>query len=312
MDEGVLEFEFEVMAAGERLDRLVLDQLSAAGHGGLSRVQVQALIKEGQVQVNGAPVKAGVKLRGGERVRVTVPPDPDETIEAEDLPLTVVYEDEDVAVIDKPAGMVVHPGAGNTTGTLAHALLARYPEVAQMDTEAGRQGIVHRLDKGTSGLMVVARHQAALDDLMAQFQERAVDKMYLALLERTPKTLTGRIEAPIGRDPKQRKRMAVLREGRDAITEYKVIDDNFQDQRALVEFYLFTGRTHQIRVHAAFIGCPVVGDTVYGYRKQRLKLKRQFLHAAKLAFDHPASGERLSFESDLPVGLVNILQKLRP
>ncbi len=298
--------EFTVNEPGQRLDKLVVDHLRD-----LSRVQVQTMIKDGLVTVNGAPVKAGVRLRGGELIRVTVPQATDDTPQAEELPLRIVFEDTELAVIDKPAGMVVHPAAGSPSGTLVNALLARYPELREMGTAEGRQGIVHRLDKDTSGLMVIARNDLALHELMHQFQARTVDKTYLALLERVPRSLTGVVNAPIGRDPKQRKRMAVLREGKAALTEFKVLDTEFRDGQALVEITIRTGRTHQIRVHMAFIGAPVVGDTIYGFRKQRLGLKRNFLHASRLAFDHPRTEERMVFESALPANLQNILEKLR-
>ena len=300
--------EFVVQTAGERLDRLVVVEVRDR----LSRAQVQALIKAGQVTVNGAQVKPGVKLKGGERVRVIIPAHAEASVvQPEAIPLAVLYEDEDIVVIDKPAGMTVHPGVGNETGTLVSALLARWPEIAQADPEPKRAGIVHRLDKDTSGLMVIAKHDRARRRLMAQFQSRTVEKTYIALVERAPQTRTGRIDAPIGRDPQQRKRMAVLRGGRPAITEYEVIDNRFRDGRALLRVRLLTGRTHQIRVHLAFIGCPIVGDAVYGFRRQRLKLKRHFLHAAELAFDQPMSGQRLRFQAPLPDGLQQALAKLR-
>ncbi len=298
--------QFTVQYAGERLDKLVVAELPQ-----LSRAQVQTMIKEGLVTVDGHQIKPGIKLRGGEVVQVTLPQPDEVRIEPEAIDLKVVYEDDDLAVIDKPAGMVVHPGVGNETGTLVNAILARWPELTTMNDPDERRGIVHRLDKETSGLIVIAKHEAALADLMQQFQDRTVEKTYMALLERTPKTHNGRIDAPIGRNPKQRKQMAVTREGREAVTEYHVLDDQFQDQAALVVFKPLTGRTHQIRVHAAFIGCPVLGDRVYGFRKQRTRMKRHFLHAATLAFDHPASGERMQFESPLPVGLQQIMDKLR-
>lgn len=300
------QYQFTITEAGERLDKLIAAQLKD-----LSRSQIQAMIKDGLVTVDGQPCKSGIKLRGGETITVTLPQPQEEVVEAEDIPLEIIYEDEDIAVIDKPAGLVVHPGVGNTSGTLVNALIARWEEIAEMDDPDGRNGIVHRLDKETSGLLVIAKNEQALANLMIQFQERSVDKRYLAMLERTPKTLNGRIEAPIGRDPKQRKKMAVVREGKEAITEFKVLDDEFKDDACLVEFNLLTGRTHQIRVHAAFIGCPVIGDRVYGFRKQRFKMKRNFLHAAKLSFDHPRTGKRLHFESELPVALKQIMDKLR-
>ncbi len=296
--------EFTVESTGERLDKLIIEQVDD-----LSRSQIQAMIKDGQVTVDGKHVKAGIKLRGGEVVRVLLPepePETDEII-PEEMPLNFVYEDEDVAVIEKPAGLVVHPGVGNEQGTLVNALVARYPKL--MDTE--RKGIVHRLDKDTSGLMVIGLNQAAIEDLMTQFKERSVDKVYTALTERPPRTTSGVIDAPIGRDPKQRKRMAVVRDGKSALTEFEVIEQELQEERALLRCKIHTGRTHQIRVHLAFIGAPIVGDTVYGYRKQRVKLKRLFLHASELGFYHPTRGKMLTFQSDLPVGLQNILEKLR-
>jgi 23S rRNA pseudouridine1911/1915/1917 synthase len=301
------QIEFTTEEAKQRLDKLIVAQLD-----GVSRTQVQAMIKDGQVTVDGEQVKSGIKLRGGEKIVVTLVQQDDKTIRPEDIPLDVIYEDDDLAVIEKNATMVIHPGIGNESGTLVHAILARWPQIAAMDDADDRMGIVHRLDKDTSGLIVIAKTDEALNALMDQFRERTVDKTYIALLERTPKTVTGRIEAPIGRDPKQRKRMAVITDGKEAITEFALLDDNFRDGLALVEFKILTGRTHQIRVHAAFIGCPVMGDRVYGFRKQRTKMKRNFLHSAKLAFDHPTTGERLQFESKLPIGLQQVMVKLRP
>ncbi len=301
------QIELTAFTPGQRLDKLIVGKL-----GNLSRARVQSLIKDGWVMVDGKPAKPGFKLKGGERVIVTLPsPGEENVIQPEDIPLKVMCEDEDIAIIDKPAGMVIHPAAGNETGTLVNAIIARWPEIAVMDDPDKRMGIVHRLDKDTSGLIIIAKNTVALQNLMAQFQERRVDKTYLALLERTPKTATGCIEAPIGRDPHQRKRMAVQRGGKPATTEFTVLDDNFRDGRAFVSLKLLTGRTHQIRVHMAFIGCPVVGDTVYGFRKQHIRMKRNFLHAAELCFDHPRNGERVRFESDLPVGLQNVMDKMR-
>ena len=293
----------------QRLDKFVLAHLA-----GFSRTQVQALIRDGHVLVDGAAQKTGYKFKGGEQVTVRIPIREETSVEPEEIALDVVYEDDDLAVINKSAGMVVHPGAGNETGTLVNALLARYPELADMmddpETEE-RLGIVHRLDRGTSGLLAVARNKPTLLALMRQFQERRVDKVYLALLEKRPKSNTGLVDAPVARDPRQRRRMAVRRDGKPAQTEFEVLDHDFQDDRALVRLKLLTGRTHQIRVHMAFIGCPVVGDAVYGYRKQRVKLKRQFLHAHELAFDHPVTGERMAFVSELPLGLRAVMEKLR-
>ncbi len=300
-------------APKQRLDKFVLAHLE-----GLSRTQVQSLIRDGRVRVNGKVEKAGYKFKGGETVSLTLPAQADSAvavpIEPQAMDLAFVYEDEHLAVINKEAGIVVHPGMGNPSGTLVNALLARYPELAALmdDPQTGKRlGIVHRLDKGTSGLMVVARDKATLLALMRQFRERSVDKGYLALLEKRPKSNSGRVDAPIARDPRQRKRMWVVPGGKSAQTDFTLLDDSFQGNRALVELRLLTGRTHQIRVHMAFIGCPVVGDAVYGFRKQRLKLKRQFLHAHELAFDHPITDECLRFTAPLPPQLQNMLDKLR-
>lgn len=302
------EIKFRADQPGERLDKIIVAHLDDQ----LSRAQIQTLIDEGLVTVDGKSVKAGVKLKGGETIHLTIPfKEIIENVEAEAIPLTVVYEDDDLAVIDKPAGMTVHPGVNNESGTLVSAILSRWPQIAQMNVKEKRAGIVHRLDKDTSGLIIVAKNDIARRKLMAQFQSRTVDKQYTALLERRPQTLRGRIEAPIARDPQNRKRMAVVRDGRPAVTEFAVVDGEFQGKQALVKLTIHTGRTHQIRVHMAFIGCPIVGDTLYGFRKQRLGLKRHFLHADELAFDQPTTGERLHFSLPLPVGLQNILDKLR-
>ncbi len=293
--------------AGERLDKLV------STHAGdrLTRVQAQTLIREGAVTVNGEQVKGGAKLKGGEQVIVTLPPPPvvDHTVVAEAIPLHVLYEDEHIAVIDKPAGLIVHPGVGDERGTLVHALLHRYPEIGAMPYSPQRRGIIHRLDKDTSGVIVVGRRAAALQHVMRQFQARTVEKVYLALVERAPRTPTGRIDMPIARDPHNRRKMATQRGGRSAISEFSVIE-RFNDGRALLRVLLLTGRTHQIRVHLAAIECPIVGDPLYGQRKQKM-LRRQFLHAQRLCFDHPTTGERMCFEAPLPAELTSLLDLLR-
>lgn len=301
------EVVFTADTSGERLDiALVMNT------DGLSRGQLQALIKEGKVTVNGTPAKASLKLRGGETVRVLMPPpQEDETVLPEDIWLNIVYEDDALAVINKPAGMIVHPGDHGETGTLVNALLAKYPQIAQMNYDPRRRGIVHRLDKDTSGLLMVAKTATVQRKLMEQFQARTVEKMYVAMLERAPKSLVGRIEAPIGRDSSQRKRMAVMREGRPAITEYRVVDNEFPEGQVLAEVNILTGRTHQIRVHMAFIGAPIVGDKVYGFRKQRVALQRHFLHAARLTFDHPVTEERMTFEAPLPGALERLIVALK-
>ncbi|MEL6404884.1 MAG: RluA family pseudouridine synthase [Chloroflexota bacterium] len=301
--------EFTVENEGERLDKILVARL-----GDYSRSQIQSLISEGAVTVDGQSAKAGHRMKGGERVVVDIPEEEEHVIEPQQIDLDIVYEDDDIAVIEKAAGMVVHPGIGNEDGTLVHALLWHYPDMVNMQDDPraeGRMGIVHRLDKDTSGLIVIAKNIDALVNLMGQFKERTTDKTYLAMVERLPKTMMGRIDAPIGRDPKQRKRMGVVNGGKDAVTEFEVVDTDFRDGRALVRIKIETGRTHQIRVHMAFVGAPIIGDTVYGFNRQRIGLKRNFLHAHELAFDHPTTGERMTFTSALPAGLQNTLDKLR-
>ncbi len=302
-------FHFTITDTKERLDKLVHSHLTQ-----FSRVQIHTLIKEGKVMVNGSMAKPGEKFKGGELVRVELPPTPESNLIAEDMPLNILYEDDALLVLDKPAGLVVHPGTGNFSGTLVHGLLGKYPELAALgdsdEENEDRVGIVHRLDKETSGLMVVGRTMDAVRHLSQQFQERLVDKMYIALLEKQPKSLNGIVDAPIARDARNRKRMSVQANGRPARSQFEVTDLDFVGGQALVKVTIFTGRTHQIRVHMAFIGCPVVGDILYG-RKRRIALDRQFLHATHLAFNHPVTGERMAFDSPLPEELVKVLGELR-
>jgi len=298
---------FTAGTPGERLDKIIVAHVG----DDLTRSQIQALIHDGKVTVNGAAGKAGVKLKGGETIHMVLPEAVESpTVQPEPIALSVVYEDDDLAVIDKPAGLVVHPGAGNPTGTLVNAILSRWPEIGEMTYEPKRRGIVHRLDKDTSGLILVAKNARALNRLMRQFRERTVEKNYIALLEHAPRTPTGRVDVPIQRDPNDRTRMAARRGGRPAVSEFRIIE-RFEGDPVLVDVKLLTGRTHQIRVHMAFIEAPIVGDTTYGNRRQKLGLRRQFLHAARLCFDQPTTGERLCFESPLPPDLEAALTKLR-
>ena len=324
-------FQVAIERAGERLDQFLVSQL-----GGVSRSRVQQLIEQGKVLVNGAPAKASLKLRGDERVQVTgeVELPPLRAI-AEDIPLDVVYEDNDLAVINKPAGMQVHAGAGATEdarnrGTLVNALLHRFNALSEVGGEL-RPGIVHRLDKETSGLIVVAKNDAAHHKLARQFSGRQVKKTYIALVQGWPKRDVGTIDAPIARDMSRRTRMTTRGvDGRSAVSHYKVLE-KFQSaygKFALVEVKIETGRTHQIRVHMASLGHPVVGDTLYGAAGElnpgnpgrtvgaaralpRLSLDRNFLHAARVEFAHPASAKALSFEAPLPGELVNFMNRLR-
>ncbi len=288
---------------GERLDKYVSQEMPA-----LSRSRVQQLIVEGLVTVNGIPVKASYRLQQGDEILARIPPTEEVKLVPQRIPLNVVYEDEDLVVVDKPAGMVVHPAHGHQDGTLVNALLARYPDLPF--DEDNRPGIVHRLDKDTSGLIIAAKNEGARRNLQLQFKEGQVEKTYLALVEGKVEPRRGMIDAPIGRDGRHRKRMAVVqRGGREAVTEYQVLEH--LGDYTLLEVRPRTGRTHQVRVHLAFIGHPVVGDTVYGYRKQRLGLKRQFLHAQRLGFHLPSSGEYMALTSESPPDLRQVLDRLR-
>ncbi len=286
-----------------------LDQFVAAAVPSLSRTEVQRLIKAGEVQVGGRAQKSSYRLSTGEVITVHVPAPKERTVAAEDIPLDVLYEDGDLVAINKPAGMVVHPAHGNETGTLVNAALARWPEMRRVTGEE-RAGVVHRLDKDTSGVLVMAKTSAALKSLQAQFKARTTAKRYIALVEGVPPSSRGIIEAPIARDPKQRKRMAVVPKGRPAITRYELHEDF--GTHSVIDIDLLTGRTHQVRVHFAWLGHPVAGDRVYGFRKVTIPLKdRIFLHAAALEVDSPSTGQRLRFEAPLPPELSTILDELR-
>lgn len=291
----------QVDEAGTRLDRYLARQLPD-----LSRAQLQRLIRTGWVSVNGRPAKPSALVTPGVWVRVRIPAAPARIPEPEPIVLDIVYEDDDLVVINKPAGLVVHPGAGRTSGTLVNALLAHYPDLAAGDQE--RPGIVHRLDRDTSGLLVIARNEQALYDLQQQFKTRRVDKTYLALVQGRPPAAQGIIEAPLGRDPKRRQRMAVLSDGRPARTRYQMLAE--LGEYCLLSVRPETGRTHQIRVHLAWLGVPVVGDRIYGRRANRLGLTRQFLHAWRLAFERPGGRGRLELQAPLPQDLQQVLQQL--
>lgn len=288
-----------------------LDKAVAAHVPDLSRTQAQRLIETGQVWVDAAlTTKANTRVTAGAQVRVCVPPPAPATLTAEPIPLDVVYEDEAVLVINKPAGMVAHPAAGHASGTLVNAALAHDPDLEGVGDEQ-RPGLVHRLDKDTSGLIVLAKTNKAQQSLQRQFKERSVEKTYLALVDGQPPTPNGRIEAPIGRDPRDRKRMAVtpLAQGREAVTEYWT-QERFA-AHTLLRLNLLTGRTHQIRVHLAYLKCPIVGDTVYGRKTPSLPVGRQFLHAARLEFTLPGTRRRQVCEAPLPDDLQAVLARLR-
>ena len=293
--------ELIVDSDGVRLDRFLSDHIP-----GLSRTQAQRLIAEGRVAVEGKVAKPALSLARGDHVYVELPPPVESSLLPEEIPLRIVYEDRDIVVVDKPAGMVVHPAPGHPHGTLVHALLARIPDLAGIGGVL-RPGIVHRLDKGTSGLVVVAKNDAAHQFLVRQFKERTVHKLYIALLEGHLEPERGAIEAPIARHPHDRQRMAVVAGGREARTSYRVLR-YFNGRYTLVEAVPETGRTHQIRVHFAAIGHPVVGDGLYGHPSHRLN--RQFLHAARLSLRLPSTGEYMEFRSDLPTELKEFLDDL--
>lgn len=301
MPDRIISLVFE--HGGERLDKAITSALPE-----LSRTQVQRLIKGAYVTVGGSVAKASYRLEPGDHVVVRVPPPEPSQVRPEAIPLDILYEDADVLVINKPAGMVVHPAHGHASGTLVNAILAHCPELEGVGGEQ-RPGIVHRLDKDTSGLIIVAKNDRAQRDLQRQFKARLVSKRYLALVEGRPVPDQGLIEAPIGRDRAHRQRMAVVRGGRDAVTRYRVVE-TFTDY-TLVEAEPVTGRTHQVRLHLAFLGHPVVGDRVYGRRKQRLEIGRQFLHAARLTLTLPGTGERVTFTAPLPPELEVVLAELR-
>ncbi len=292
--------------AGERLDRAV------ATVGDVSRSRAAALIADGRVQVNGAVVTTrSRRLEEGDQIVFEVVVAERTPMEADPgVEVRVVHEDADVIVVDKPAGLVVHPGSGNPGGTLVNGLLARYPEIAGIGSDE-RPGIVHRLDRGTSGLLVVARDPAAYDSLVDQLGARSVSRQYRALTWGCIADGKGLIEAPVGRARRDPTRMAVTGTGKDALTRYEV-DELFTDPAdlSLVVLHLDTGRTHQIRVHLAAIGHPVVGDDRYGGRRGDPDPGRPFLHAEHLAFDHPSTRERLEFSSVLPDDLATLLSGL--
>jgi 23S rRNA pseudouridine1911/1915/1917 synthase len=277
----------------------------------LSRSRWQELIKGGCVSVGGVIVrKAGFNLDKPAEISVWIPEVQPSRLEPEAIPLDIVFENPDLMVVNKPAGMVVHPAAGHANGTLVHAALAHAPELEGINGEA-RPGVVHRLDKNTSGLILLAKNDAAQRWLQEQFRARKVDKAYLALVDGRPPTPSGRIEAPIGRDTTQRKRMAVVssNKGREAISEYRTLEAFHS--HTLLELHPITGRTHQIRLHLSFIGCPVAGDTVYGYRKSTIDIQRHFLHAARLTIFLPGENLPHTFQAPLPPELEGVLDQLR-
>ncbi|MBQ8655310.1 MAG: RluA family pseudouridine synthase [Clostridia bacterium] len=282
---------FECTGDGRRLD-VLLAEIS-----GLTRSRIASLMEDGQVTVDGKiETKAGMKPRAGQLIRLTVPAPKAAVPQAEDIPLTILYEDQDLAVVVKPCGMVVHPAAGNEDGTLVNALLHHLDSLGGIGGEL-RPGIVHRLDKDTSGLLLVAKNDAAQLALSRQLQDRLMEKHYRALVDGNLREDSGRIEAAIARSKKDRKKMAVDPEGREAITEWSVLSRG--RGVTLLDVHILTGRTHQIRVHMKHVGHPVCGDPIYG-SPRGAKVPRLMLHAWSLSFTHPSTGERMTFTAPLP------------
>lgn len=304
MNDRVVELTFDHVKP-QRLDKFLVEQLPE-----FSRSRLQSLIKDGRVTVDGAIAsKSGQSLDYESQIVVEIPPPQPAELVAEAIDLDIIFENDDLLVINKPAGMVVHPSAGHQSGTLVHAALAH---AADIEGVGGiqRPGVVHRLDKDTSGLILMAKNDATHQWLQNQFSSRQVEKFYVALVDGAPPTSRGRVEAAVGRDPNNRKKMAVVPpgSGRAAVTEYLTVHK--YPEHTLLEVHPLTGRTHQIRVHLAFLECPVVGDRVYGRRHASLLVDRQFLHAAKLRICLPGETEYSEFEAPLPEDLTNTLDAL--
>lgn len=304
---------------GDRLDKALSDAVP-----NISRTQLQRLISEGRVLLDDHPVKPGQRLRGGEQITISLPPIEPTTLVAEPIPIDVRYEDEDILVVNKPAGMVVHPAPGHQSGTLVNAILAHCPDIHGVGGER-RPGIVHRLDKDTSGLIIVAKNDRALHLLQGQFKDREIKKVYLALVDGHFSQFEALIDAPIGRNPRDRKRMAVIPQGSSAKTRsaqtavrtlsyHSLSIINKQSESAenftMLECRPYTGRTHQIRVHLAFAGYPIVGDSIYGLRHPRITLDRHFLHAFSLTFRKPSDDAEITLTVRLPTELQEVLDSL--
>ena len=293
-------YSFIADKTGVRLDKYVGKECSE-----LSRTYAQKLINSGHITVNDCTAKVGLKLNIGDRVDIIIPPIAPTSLSPEVIPVDIIYEDDDLLVVDKPDGLAVHPAPGHPSHTLVNAILSHLPDLVETSNSL-RPGIVHRLDKDASGIMVVAKNNTAQLNLINQFKAHSVAKAYLVLVKGHLTPENGLIEAPIGRDPRNRKRMAVVAEGREARTRYNVV--KYIGNYTLLEVRTETGRTHQIRVHLSAIGYPVVGDNVYGVKS--VFLSRQFLHACHLGFHLPATGEYVEFTSELPPDLAEALKDI--
>ena len=305
MSDRIEKFHYDELNP-DRLDKYLVSCLPE-----FSRARVQGLILDGFVTVNGVTAKkAGQMLEDGFDIEVRIPPPVPSGLIPEDIPLDIVYENDDLIVVNKPAGMVVHPAAGHYSGTLVNAVLGYDPDMEGIGGEE-RPGLVHRLDKETSGLIILAKNERAHNWLQDQFRLRKVEKTYLALVDGKPPTPSGRVEAPIGRDPSHRKKMAIVQpgKGREAVSEYKTIEA-FK-HHTLLEFHPHTGRTHQIRLHCQFLGCPIVGDSVYGKHTPTLTIDRHFLHAFRLKIILPGEEQPHTFEAELPEELKLVLEEVK-
>lgn len=299
-------FRIEAGEQSVRLDRYLSDQLAE-----LSRSYIQKLMEEGQVQLNGRPGKASVKVKAGDTVLVTLPEAVEPEILPEDIPLEILYEDADVILVNKPKNMVVHPAAGHYTGTLVNGLMYHCREDLSGINGVLRPGIVHRIDKDTTGVLIACKNDHAHNAIAAQLKEHSITRRYRAIVHGNIKEEEGTVDAPLGRHLADRKKQAVQRdgEGRRAVTHYRVLE-RFRDY-TYIECELETGRTHQIRVHMAYIGHPLLGDEVYGSGREPFHLEGQTLHAMVLGFVHPTTGEYMEFEAPLPAYFEELLEKLR-
>ncbi len=298
-------FTVGLAESGERLDKFLTKRL-----GDKTRSYIRNIILTGNVQINGiCPGKPGIKLKEGQKVVIAIPPVREMAITAEKIPLDIIYEDSDLAVINKPQGMVVHPAPGHFSHTLVNALLYHCRDLSGINGVL-RPGIVHRLDKDTSGLLLAAKNDAAHLSLSKQLKRRQVKREYLALVKGQLSTSKGIIEAPLGRHPRQRTKMAVVgSSGRQAVTHYRTLEEF--NESSLISVRLETGRTHQIRVHMAYIGHPVLGDPLYGKEKDKCSLPGQALHSFRLGFFHPATDKWLEFQAEPPLAFRELLEKLR-
>ncbi len=291
---------------GIRLDKYLAEQLE-----NYSRSYIQRIIAEGGVTLDGFPVyKKSEIINPGAEVEIKIPPAKETTLKPEIFPLDILFENDELIVVNKPAGMVVHPSLGHASGTLVQAVLGYAPEIEGVGG-IKRPGLVHRLDQYTSGVILMAKNDRTHQFLQDQFRSRSVDKVYLALVDGRPPTPKGRVEVAIGRDPKYRQRMApvVERVGKEAISEYYTVEE--YPQHTLLKVIILTGRTHQIRIHLAYLGCPVVGDLTYGRKKPTINIQRQFLHANRISILLPGEKDKRTFEAPLAEDLIEILDSLR-